>query len=78
MKFRRLDVVVLERDLPVHGLKKGDLGAVVELYEPDGVEVEFVRVSGETQALLTLTVGDIRKIGYRDMLVARELAEVQT
>src|SRR6266511_1799723 len=48
VKFRRLDVVVLERDLPAHGLKRGDLGAVVELYEPDGLEVEFVTASGRT------------------------------
>ena len=26
MKFRRLDVVVLERDFPAYGLKRGDLG----------------------------------------------------
>ena len=46
MRFKVPDTVVLQRDLPDHGLCKGDLGAVVEVYEPDGVEVEFVTASG--------------------------------
>jgi hypothetical protein len=29
MRFRELETVVLERDIPEHGLRKGDLGAVV-------------------------------------------------
>src|SRR5436190_1264796 len=45
MRHQLLDTVVLNRDLPKHGLCRGDLGAVVELYEPDGLEVEFVRAS---------------------------------
>lgn len=48
MTYRVLDTVVLERDLPDHGLRKGDLGAVVEVYEPDAIEVEFVTASGRT------------------------------
>ncbi len=40
MRYRTLDVVVLDRELPDRGLRKGDLGAVVEVYEPDGLEVE--------------------------------------
>ena len=42
MTLKVLDTVILERDVPEHSLKRGDLGAVVELYDPDGVEVEFV------------------------------------
>jgi len=47
MRFKLLETVVLKRDLPEHGLKEGDLGVVVEIYEPDGVEVEFVTASGK-------------------------------
>ena len=54
MKLSLLDTVVLKRDLPEHGLRAGDVGAVVELYGTDGVEVEFVRASGQTKALVTL------------------------
>ena len=32
MKFQELDTVVLDRDLPEHGLRKGDLGAIVMTY----------------------------------------------
>ena len=55
MMYKLLDTVVLDRDLPEHGLRNGDLGAVVEVYAPDGLEVEFVTASGKTQALVTLT-----------------------
>ncbi len=71
MRFRELDIVVLEKDLPAHGLKRGDLGAVVEIYEPDGVEVEFVRASGKTEALVTLNVADIRPVGDDDLVSVR-------
>ena len=36
MKFALLDTVVLTHNLPEHGLRAGDLGAVVELYGEDG------------------------------------------
>jgi len=60
MNYKVLDTVVLNTDLPRLGLNKGDLGAVVEVYEPDGLEVEFVTASGRTEALVTLKVQDIR------------------
>ena len=71
MKSRKLDVVVLEKDLPALGLKKGDLGAVVELYEPDGLEVEFVTASGRTEALATLTEADVRSVMANDLVAVR-------
>jgi|GEM_PF-3579760 len=40
--FNLLDTLVLDRDLPEHGLRRGDLGAVVDVLPPDGLEVEFV------------------------------------
>ena len=71
MSYHPLDVVVLNSDLPRHGLKRGDLGAIVELYEPDVVEVEFVTASGKTQALLTLSVADVRAVADNDLLAVR-------
>jgi hypothetical protein len=41
-----LDVVVLRQDLPAHGLRQGDLGAVVEVYCAAAVGVEFVAAPG--------------------------------
>ena len=51
MKFKSLDTVVLNKDLSGVGLRKGDLGAVVQVYEPDGLEVEFLTRRG---ALVTV------------------------
>jgi hypothetical protein len=59
MMYHVLDTVVLARDLDSHGLRRGDLGAVVEVYEPDGLEVEFVTASGRTAALVTLNARDV-------------------
>ena len=66
-----LDVVVLERELPAHGLKRGDLGAVVEQYGPDAFAVEFVAGSGRTLALVTLAPQDIRAVSDDDLLSVR-------
>jgi len=71
MKANILDTVVLQRDLPEHGLRRGDLGAVVQVYEPDGLEVEFVRASGRTQALVELTLDDVRAIEDADLIAVR-------
>lgn len=71
MTPQNLDVVVLERDLPDHGLKRGDLGAVVERVRPDAYLVEFVAGSGRTQALVTLETRDIRAVSDDDLLAVR-------
>lgn len=73
MEFKTLDTVVLLRDLPAHGLRVGDLGAVVETYEPDGLEVEFVTASGRTGALVTLKVADVRRVADNDLVAVRSL-----
>ena len=74
MKYKLLDTVVLNRDLPQHGLRAGDLGAVVEVYPPDGLEVEFVTASGKTQALVTLHIDDVRTVQENDLVAVRSVA----
>ncbi len=61
--IQELDTVVLTHDIKEHGLKQGDMGAVVHCYS-DGAafEVEFVNAEGKTIALLTLTHADIQKV----------------
>jgi hypothetical protein len=73
MAFAILDTVVVLADLPQHGLKRGDVGAVVHVYSPDRIEVEFVRGSGHTQALVTLAPDQLRPVGPRDQLAVRHL-----
>ena len=72
MRFKELDTVVLVRDLPEHGLRRGDLGAIVHVSEPDGLEVEFVTASGRTEALVTLRTGDVRSVADADLLAVRQ------
>jgi hypothetical protein len=71
MAFKELDTVVLERDLPEHELMRGDIGAIVNI-DPDGTsDVEFVRGSGDTQAVVRLRPADFRPMDDRDMLAVR-------
>ncbi len=71
MKFQLLETVVLDRDLPDLGLRQGDLGAVVQVYDPDGVEIEFVSASGKTEALVTLKETDVRAVADGDLITVR-------
>ena len=73
MRFEQLQTVVLNRDLPTHGLRRGDLGAVVQVYEPDGLEVEFVSAAGKTEAIVTLREADVRAVADGDLIAVRRL-----
>jgi len=72
--FRELDTVVLLRDVPEAGVRAGDLGAIVQVYSPEALEVEFVTASGQTQALLTLAARDVRAVRDDDLLAVRSTA----
>ena len=75
MNFRLLDTVVLTRDHERFGLRRGDVGAVVEVYEPDRLEVEFVTASGKTEALVTLKDDDLRPVSDSDLLSVRPVVQ---
>jgi Domain of unknown function (DUF4926) len=71
MRFKELEAVVLKRDLSGSELRKGDLGTVVHVYEPDGIEVEFVTAPGRTLAVVTLTLADVRAVSDADLMSVR-------
>jgi hypothetical protein len=72
--IRELDTVVLIKDEAELGLKSGDVGAVVYIYESgQAFEVEFVTASGETIAVLTLTESEIRPMQEQEILHVRSL-----
>lgn len=71
MNVHELDTVVLERDLPEYGLRRGDLGAVVHLYGEQAADVEFVRLSGQTHALVQLALSDLRPVRDADLPAVR-------
>lgn len=73
MTLRELDTVVLDKDLPEHELRRGDLGTVVHVYSDTTIEVEFVRASGQTQALVRLPIEAIRALRDADLPAVRSL-----
>ncbi len=73
MAYKEHEAVVLTRDVPEHSLRAGDLGAVVQVYSPHRFEVEFVRASGQTQAVVTLDDADLRAVRGRDLIAVRQI-----
>ncbi len=52
--MKLLDVVALLEDLPELGLYRGQVGTIVEEYEPNIFEVEFSDTTGHAYAIETL------------------------
>jgi len=76
-KFRELETVILTHDIKERGLRAGDMGAVVNVYDGGkAAEVEFVTATGKTAALITLTPSDVRDIKQNDILHVRGFATV--
>ena len=74
-KFRELETIVLTHDIRNYGLKAGDMGAVVNVYDMgNAAEVEFVTATGTTIALVTLKASDIRSTKSNDVLHVRGFA----
>jgi hypothetical protein len=48
--MKLLDVVALTEDLPQKGLRRGQVGTIVELLAPRVYEVEFSDLDGKTYA----------------------------
>ncbi|HQX18066.1 MAG TPA: DUF4926 domain-containing protein [Anaerolineales bacterium] len=73
--IQELDTVVLVKDLEEYQLTRGDVGAVVHVYEGGkALEVEFVTGEGKTIAVVTLRASDIRPMQRADILHVREFA----
>lgn len=67
--MRTLDLVVLERDIDEHGLKRGDVGTIVHCYgKGEAFEVEFMTADGQTIAVVTLTRDEIRPFKPNEIL----------
>ena len=72
--IRELDQVVLECDLPMHRLARGDVGTVLLVHDDGaGYEVEFTALDGETIAVATLSANQVREVGQHEIAHARGL-----
>ncbi len=68
-EIKLFDTVALLEDLPEENLWRGQVGAVVEIYDSGkAFEVEFVDTDGRTYGLLALRAEQV-------MLLRRESAE---
>ena len=61
------------------GLEAGDVGTVVHIHKGgEGYDVEFMTLTGETVAIVTLLAGQVRPLNRRDLAHAREMASACT
>ena len=63
-KIKLLDVVALLENVPEVGLRQGQVGTIVEEYEPEVFEVEFSDTSGRAYAIETLNVKQLMVLHY--------------
>jgi hypothetical protein len=63
MMIKEHDCVVLTEDLPEEKMRSGDMGTVVHIHQGGaGYEVEFMTLTGETVAVITLLPTQVRPI----------------
>jgi hypothetical protein len=68
------DRVVLKESLAGEGLKPGDVGTVVHVYNAGkAFEIEFLTLHGETVAVATLEASQVRPVQKREITHARLL-----
>jgi hypothetical protein len=65
MAMKLLNVVALLEDLPELGLYRGQVGTIVEEYEPDVFEVEFSDSTGRAYAIETLNANQLMLLYYQ-------------
>jgi putative heme iron utilization protein len=72
--IEELASVVLTTDMPERGLQAGDIGTVVLVHQHgQGYTVEFMTLSGETIAVVTLAADEVRLIRPNEIAHVREL-----
>ena len=70
--IQELERVVLTAALPEHHLEPGDIGTVVLIHQGGkGYEVEFVALSGETIAIVSVYASKVRPIELTEVAHAR-------
>jgi len=62
--IKLFDVVALVADVPSRGLRRGQVGTVVELLEPGMFEVEFSDDHGRTYATAPLRASQLIVLHY--------------
>ena len=63
--MKLLDTVALVEDMPTLNLYRGQVGTIVEEYEPGVFEVEFGDLEGRIYALETLNASQLILLQYQ-------------
>lgn len=69
-EIKILDTVALTEDLPEFGLRRGEVGTVVDAWKDGAFEVEFSNDSGETYAFAALRAEQLMTLYYRQQEAA--------
>ena len=64
-EIKVLDVVAVIEEVPDHGLRRGEVGTVVEQWRDGAYEVEFSDDSGEAYAFAALRADQLMKLHFR-------------
>lgn len=64
-EIKLLDVVALTEDISEHGLRRGQVGTIVEVLGSDAFMVEFVDNSGRTYATRSLRASQLMVLHHQ-------------
>ncbi len=78
MTYKLFEEVVLTKDIPEKGLKKGDVATIVE-YHPvpdgeDGYSLELFNALGDTIAVITVAQSAIEPLTENEIFSVRSIA----
>lgn len=74
--MKLLDVVALTEDITELGLYRGNVGTIVEEYEPNVFEVEFSDTTGKAYAIETLKASQLMTLYHYPIEPLKELVNV--
>jgi hypothetical protein len=79
MKPQFYDRVALTRDIPEHGLKRGDVATLVDVAPhptggPEGLVLEIANALGESLRVAIVTAQDIEALTANEVLAVRQIA----
>ena len=78
MKFELFEEVVLNRDIPEKGLKKGDVATVVEHHPAvageEGYSLEVFNAVGDTMAVIVVPESSIESLTENEVFSVRSFA----
>ncbi len=81
MNFELFQRVALNRDLPQHQLKKGDVATLIDFIphphnDEEGCVLEVFNATGESIAVVIVPISDIKSLRNNEIFSVRSLVEI--